>query len=109
MINYFHRRDNSLSQVRKLFPALHFVAHLFGHLLLTEGGAADSLSLLGGIVVQEPEHLAREEHNGNEVADCHQTHRDIGKAPSKVEAHHSTTHHHSTYEHAVNPQVYRTA
>ena len=74
-----------------------------------EGEATDAFALLGGIVVQEPEYLTREEYDSNEVTYSHQAHGDIGKAPSKVEAHHSTTHHHTAYEYAIDPQEYGTA
>ena len=69
-----------------------------------EGGVDASL-FLGNVVTQQPECLAREKHDGDEIANGHQTHGDVGKAPRKVEAHYGTTHHHTTYEHAIEPQV----
>ena len=89
---------------RSLLPTFNVAAQILGHLLLVEGGVDASL-FLGNVVAQQPECLAREEYDGNEIANGHQSHGDIGKTPCKVEAHHGTTHHHTTYEHAIEPQV----
>ena len=57
------------------------MAHLLGHLLLVEGGAVSTFAPLGGVVAQEPEGLTREEHDGDEVADGHETHEEVGQVP----------------------------
>ena len=88
---------------RGLIPAIEVFGDV-GHLVLGEHGVHDTLSLLGAVVFQQAEGILAQQHDGNEVADGHEAHGDIGKAPREVEAHDGATHDHAAHEHTVEPQ-----
>lgn len=53
-----------------------------------------SASALGGVVVEEPYGESSQHDYGREVAERHQPHEDIGKAPREFERCYRADHHH---------------
>nr|DAL56230.1 MAG TPA_asm: hypothetical protein [Caudoviricetes sp.] len=72
-----------------------------GNALLRETGAADSAALLGDVVGEQGDGFVAQQEDRCEVAERHQRHGHVGKAPHQVERRRRPEEHHAPDQQAV--------
>ena len=59
-------------------------------------------AFLCAVVFKQPESVFSEQADGDKIAERHESHSDVGKAPGQVEGGNSTEHDHAAHQYTVD-------
>lgn len=82
-------------------PALQVVCNV-GHFFLAEGGVGNPLALLRAIVFQQAEGVFAQQDDGDEVADGHHPHEEVGQVPHCAQAGYGAEENHGCHDDSVD-------